>query len=99
MPKNIRVLGGIPHRQIGLPVRTYDACTFVRVAQVQCSPNEIELLAADGGVQIIHCSEVRGRYIYEHQMELLLGVAGFAQWEIYGDFDRRLGRARAMPWS
>jgi hypothetical protein len=27
--------------------------------------------------------------IYKHEMELLLRVAGFARWEIYGDFDRR----------
>jgi len=29
------------------------------------------------------------RYIYKHEMALLLRVAGFARWEICGDFDRR----------
>jgi hypothetical protein len=28
-------------------------------------------------------------WIYKSEMELLLRVAGFARWEIYGDFDRR----------
>ena len=49
----------------------------------------VVMLAADGSVQTIHRSEVRGRYIYKHEMELLLRVAGFGRWEIYGDFDRR----------
>ena len=34
-------------------------------------------------------SQVSSRYVYKHEMELLLRVAGFARWEIYGDFDRR----------
>ncbi len=29
------------------------------------------------------------RYVYKHEMELLLRVAGFARWEICGDFDGR----------
>ncbi len=28
------------------------------------------------------------RYIYKHEMALLLRAAGFARFEIYGDFDR-----------
>ncbi len=51
--------------------------------------NEIELLAADGSVQTVHRSEVRSRYIYKHEMELLLRVAGYTRWEISGDFERR----------
>ncbi len=89
-PQNTRVLEGeLPHPETGLPMRMYDTRSFDRVAQVQHSLNEIELLAADGSVQMTHRSEVRGRYIYKHEMELLLRVAGFARWEIYGDFDRR----------
>jgi len=30
------------------------------------------------------------RYIYKNEMALLLQAAGFARFEIYGDFDRRL---------
>ncbi len=89
-PPNTRVLEGqLPHPQTGLPMRMYDTRTFDRVAQVQHSLNEIELLAADGSVQTTHRSEIHGRYIYKHEMELLLRVAGFARWEISGDFDLR----------
>jgi SAM-dependent methyltransferase len=88
--QNTRVLEGeIPHPQTGLPIRMYDTRSFDRVGQVQHSLNEIELLSADGSVQAVHRSEVRSRYIYKGEMELLLRVAGFARWEIYGDFDRR----------
>jgi hypothetical protein len=51
--------------------------------------NELELLATDGSVTAVHRSQASGRYIYKHEMELLLRVAGFARWKIYGDFDRR----------
>ena len=89
-PDNTRVLEGeFPHPQTGLPLRLYDTRTFDRVAQVQHSLNEIEQLAADGSVQTIHRSQVSSRYIYKQEMDLLLRVAGFARWEIYGDFDRR----------
>jgi hypothetical protein len=53
------------------------------------SLHEIELLAADGSVQSVLRSEVCSRYIYKQEMALLLRVAEFARWEIYGDFDRR----------
>ena len=89
-PQNTRVLEGeLPHPQTGRLMRLYDTRTFDRVAQVQHSLNEIELLDADGNVQTIHRSADSTRYIYKHEMELLLRVAGFARWEIYGDFDRR----------
>lgn len=88
--QNTRVLEGeIPHPATGLPIRMYDTRTFDRVAQVQHSVNEIELLAADGSVQTTHRSEIRSRYLYKHEMELLLRVAGFARWEIHGDFEGR----------
>lgn len=89
-PENTRVLEGeLPHPDTGLPMRMYDTRTFNRVAQVQHSLNELELLAADGSVAFVYRSRVSSRYIYKHEMELLLRVAGFAQWEISGDFDRR----------
>lgn len=89
-PENTRVLEGeFPHPQTGLPLRLYDTRTFDRVAQVQHSLNEIEQLAADGSVQKVHRSQVSSRYVYKQEMELLLRVAGFARWEVYGDFDRR----------
>ncbi|MEO6331278.1 MAG: class I SAM-dependent methyltransferase, partial [Gemmatimonadaceae bacterium] len=89
-PKSTRVLEGeIPHPQTGLPMRMYDTRTIDRVGQVFHSLNEIELLAADGSVQTVHRSEDFSRFFYKHELELLLRVAGFARWEIYGDFDRR----------
>lgn len=89
-PQNTRVFEGeLPHPQTGLPVRMYDTRSFDRVAQVQHSVNEIELLDVEGNVQSVHRSEVHSRYVFKHEMELLLRVAGFSRWEIYGDFDRR----------
>ncbi len=87
-PENTRVLEGeFPHPESGLPVRLYDTRSFDRVAQIQHSLNEIELLAEDGSVQAVYRSQVSSRYIYKHEMELLLRVAGYERWEIYGDFD------------
>jgi hypothetical protein len=89
-PQNTRVLESeFPHPHTGLPMRMYDTRSFDRVAQVQHSLNELELLAADGSVHTTHRSTVSSRYIYKHEMELLLRAAAFARWEIYGDFDRQ----------
>lgn len=88
-PANTRVLEGeLPHPQTGLPMRMYDTRTFDRVAQLFRSMNEIELLDADGSVQKVYRSEDHLRFIYKQEMALLLRVAGFVRWEIYGDFDR-----------
>lgn len=89
-PQNTRVLEGeFPHPVPGLTVRMYDTRTFDRVAQEQHSLNETEVVAQDGNVQQTFRSEIRSRYIYKQEMQLLLRVAGFARWEICGDFDSR----------
>jgi SAM-dependent methyltransferase len=89
-PPGTRVLEGeMPHPESGLPMRMYDTRTFNRVAQTQHSLNELELLAADGSIAKVHRTECSLRYIYKHEMELLLRIAGFARWKISGDFDRR----------
>lgn len=89
-PQNTRVLEGeMPHPSTGLPMRMYDTRSFDRVAQVQHSLNELELLGADASVQQVHRSEISLRYIYKNEMTLLLQAAGFTLFEIYGDFDRR----------
>jgi hypothetical protein len=89
VPEKTRVLEGeFPHPETGLPVRVYDTRSFDRVEQLQHSLYEIEFLGADGSVQSVHRSEVSSRYIYKHEMELLLRVAGFARWEICGNLDR-----------
>jgi SAM-dependent methyltransferase len=90
LPAKTRVLESeFPHPETGLPMRMYDTRTFDRVAQEQHSLVEIEFLAADGSVESVHRSEVSSRYMYKQEMALLLRIAGFARWEIYGDFDRR----------
>jgi len=85
-----RVLEGeFAHRDTGLPVRLYDTRSFDRVAQIQHSQNDIEFLDASGRVTATHPSQVSLRWIYKNEMELLLRLAGFTRWQIYGDFDRR----------
>jgi SAM-dependent methyltransferase len=89
-PPNTRVLEGeMPHPETGQPMRMYDTRSFDRVAQTQHSLNEVEMVASDGSVQTIHRCECSSRYIYKQEMALLLHVAGFARWEICGDFDGR----------
>jgi SAM-dependent methyltransferase len=89
-PAGMRAFEGeMPHPVTGLPMRMYDTRTFDRVAQTQHSLNEFEILAADGSVESVIRTECSSRYIFKHEMELLLRVAGFARWEIYGDFERR----------
>jgi SAM-dependent methyltransferase len=88
--ENTRVLEGETRDpRTGLLLRMYDTRTFYRVEQIQRSLNEVEMVGADGAVQTIHRSEFRTRYVYKAEMALLLRVAGFARWEICGDFDRR----------
>lgn len=89
-PENTRVLEGeLPHPKTGLPLRMYDTRRFDRVEQIQRSVNEVEMVHPDGQVEIIHRSECAMRWIYKAEMALLLRVAGFPRWEIYGGFDHR----------
>jgi SAM-dependent methyltransferase len=85
-----RVLEGeFAHPDTGLPVRLYDTRSFDRVAQIQHSQNDIEFLDSSGRVTATHPSQISLRWIYKNEMELLLRVAGFSRWQIYGAFDRR----------
>jgi SAM-dependent methyltransferase len=89
-PAGTRVFEGeMPNPETGLPMRMYDTRTFDRVAQTQHSLNEFEILAADGNVEKVIRTECRSRYIFKNEMELLLRVAGFARWGIYGNYDRQ----------
>jgi len=89
-PQNTRVLEGEwSHPKTGLPMRNFDTRSFDRVAQEQHSVNEFELLAADGSVESVFRTQTSSRYVYKHEMELLLRVAGFARWKIHGDFEGR----------
>jgi SAM-dependent methyltransferase len=90
LPESTRVLEGeVPHPVTGRRLRMYDTRTFERVAQLQHSICEVEQGAEDGSFTIVHRSKVSSRYIYKNEMALLLRVAGFTHWEIYGDFERR----------
>jgi SAM-dependent methyltransferase len=89
-PDGVRVLEGeFTHPETGLPVRMYDTRSFDRVHQIQHSFNEIEFLDRDGNVTKTHPSRVSLRWVYKHEMELLLRLAGFKRWQICGGFDRR----------
>jgi SAM-dependent methyltransferase len=79
----------IPHPQTGLPVRLYDTRSFDRVAQLQHSHNEIEFLDASGAVAKTITSETTLRWIYKSEMELLMRLAGFQNFHIWGSFDRK----------
>lgn len=88
-PQNTRVLElEAAHPVTGQRFRVYDTRIFDRVDQTQRSVMDIEFLDADGGIERSHRSETRLRYIYREEMKLLLRVAGFARWEIYGSFER-----------
>jgi hypothetical protein len=88
--ENTRVLElEMKHPATGLPLRMYDTRSFDRVNQIQHSVNEIELLDADGSAKTIQRSKFSVRWAYKAEMALLLRVAGFSHWEIFGDFDRR----------
>jgi SAM-dependent methyltransferase len=77
------------HPRTGQALRCYDTRGFDRVAQVQRSINEVELDEPDGRTRVIHRSEVRVRWTYKAEMELLLCAAGFARYEVCGGFDRQ----------
>jgi SAM-dependent methyltransferase len=89
-PSGTRVLEGeFPHPETGLPVRMWDTRTFNRVEQLQHSFNEVEMLDATGNVAARYPSKTTLRWIYKGEMDLLLRLAGFARWEVLGEFDGR----------
>jgi len=80
----------MPHpRDAGLSLRAWDTRTFDRINQIQHSFGEIEMLDADGKIVATHPSKTTMRWTYKPEMELLLSAAGFARWQILGDFDGR----------
>lgn len=87
-----RVLEGeIPHpHDASLRIRAWDTRTFDRVAQIQYSFNELEIIDAAGKVVATHPSKTEMRWTFKPEMELLLRTAGFARWQLLGDFDGRL---------
>ncbi len=89
-PDQTRVLEAeMTHPDTGLPVRLYDTRSFNRVEQLQHSLMDIEMLDAAGNITAVHRSQTIVRWVYKYEMDLLLRVAGFARWQIAGDFDGR----------
>lgn len=89
-PDDIRVLElETPSPATGLPLRIYDTRNFDRVEQIQRSRMEIEFLDADGNVAEVRESFTTVRYIFKQEMALLLRLAGYSRWELYGDFARK----------
>lgn len=58
------------------------------VEQRQHSTNEYRELDASGNVVRRHVGDSTQRWLYRFELELLLRVAGFARWEIFGGFER-----------
>lgn len=77
------------HPWSGCLLRLYDTRSFNRVEQIQQSFNEVEELNDQGQMVATHSSATSIRWIYRNETELLLRLAGFMRWEIFGDFDRR----------
>jgi 2-polyprenyl-3-methyl-5-hydroxy-6-metoxy-1,4-benzoquinol methylase len=70
-------------------LRMYDTRSFDRVQQTQHSAMDVEFVNSAGQIVRVWKSEFTTRWIYKMEMDLLLRLAGFPRWEIYGDFDRR----------
>lgn len=89
-PQNSRVLEGeITDPRGGGKLRVFDARSFDRVRQLQHSITEVERVSPDGTVELLQRSEYDTRWVYKDEMALLLRHAGYARWEISGDFDGR----------
>jgi hypothetical protein len=88
--QNSRVLEGEKtDPRTGRTLRMFDTRSFDRVRQIQHSITEIESVGPDGSVELVQRSEYDTRWVYKEEMALLLGHAGYARWEISGDFDGR----------
>lgn len=83
-----RVLEGeFLHPATGQTIRMFDTRTFDRVQQTQHSVNELEILDSKGQVERVIRSQTKLRYIYKHEMELLLRLTHWDRWEIWSDFE------------
>lgn len=88
--QNGRVLEGEQiDPRTGRTLRVFDTRSFDRVRQLQHSITEVESVGPDGSVELLQRSEFDTRWVYKDEMALLLRHAGYASWEITGDFDGR----------
>jgi len=76
-----------PHAAPGWRLRMYDGRRLDVFHQTQRSHIAIEEVDPGGQVARTHRFIAVVRWIYPAEMELLLRLAGFARWEITGDFD------------
>jgi SAM-dependent methyltransferase len=89
-PDGIRVLEGeTTDPRSGHKLRVFDTRSFDRVQQLQHSITEVESIGPDGTIELVQRSEYDTRWVYKEEMALLLRHAGYARWEIGGDFDGR----------
>ncbi len=72
----------------GLTLRLIDTRRKDPVAQTQRSRIEVQELDAEGRVVTSHRFETTVRWVQRNEMTLMLGLAGFARWEIFGGFAR-----------
>ena len=71
----------------GHRLQLYDRRFTDAVNQSQRSEIEVRALDPEGAVVGSHRFEAHQRWVYRYELELLLMLAGFARWEIQGDFD------------
>ena len=74
------------HPANGHRLQLYDRRFTDAVNQSQRSEMEVREVGARGNVVAAHRFTSRQRWVYRYEMELLLGLAGFARFEIHGDF-------------
>jgi SAM-dependent methyltransferase len=68
-------------------IQIWDTRTKDVVGQRQLSQNEIRELKADGRVVATHRFATSQRWVYRYELELLFRAAGYARWQIQGDFE------------
>jgi SAM-dependent methyltransferase len=74
------------HPENGHRLQLYDRRFTDAVNQSQRSEMEVRELNARGAIVAAHRFATRQRWVYRYELELLLGLAGFARFEIQGDF-------------
>lgn len=88
-PPGARVLEmEVAHPETGLPVRLYDTRTLDIVNQLQRSEMDIEELDEHGGLAVRHPFHADVRWVWPVEMALLLQMAGYARWQMWGSLQR-----------
>jgi SAM-dependent methyltransferase len=77
------------HPQTGLPVAMYATRKTNRVQQLLEVEREVVESDARGYAAATHRDHFTLRWIYRHEMELLLRSAGFTRYDVRGGFDGR----------